>query len=74
MRKVKIPWFTIVRLLGSELPEIIEDLKEAKTANSPGGRQITKEEFREIFYEHMVMHVVPAIFDAFCSANGWSSN
>tara|TARA_Y100000310_G_C20695021_1_gene825042 strand:+ start:2172 stop:2399 length:228 start_codon:yes stop_codon:yes gene_type:complete len=70
--KIKIPWFTIVRLLGKELPDLIDELQAARSADSDGGTKITKDEFRDIFYDHMIMHLMPALFDAFTAANGWN--
>jgi hypothetical protein len=69
--KIKIPWFTIIRLLGKELPEVIDDLQKARKASSDGGTRITRQEFREIFYDHMIMEITPAIFESICTANGW---
>ena len=71
--KIKIPWFTIIRLLGKELPEMIEGLAKARSKDSVGGTKITKDEFREIFYDHMIMEIVPAIFESICKTNGLKS-
>ena len=68
--KIKIPWFTLIKLLGKELPEMIDDLAKARSKNSKGGTKITREEFREIFYDHMIMEIVPAIFESICKSNG----
>ena len=67
--KIKIPWFKIVQILGFDLPDFINDLHAARSENSPGGKRITKDELRDILYDHFIKDIIPAVAKAIAEKN-----
>ena len=68
-QKIKIPWGQIVRIIGFELPDFIQDLQQAKSPNSPGGKRVTKEELKDILYDHFIKEIIPEIAKAIADKN-----
>ena len=67
--KIKIPWVTIVRIIGFDLPDFIHDLQQAKAADSPGGSRITMDELKDILYDHFIKEIIPEIAKAMAEKN-----
>ena len=69
--KIRIPWFKLIGLLATLIPELVAEIQKATSVDSEGGRRVTENERQDIFMEHFLFKLGPSLWEIICEANGW---